>query len=258
MLKSSAIEKALEKPAPTSIPLSGPRALENDFYAVYVEFPANDWKFLVESAQKGGYSGRLWVRERDGKECSLLKSTVIGADSEILIEHYFKGWQFNYRTALGFLVANAIKWHRIQIVKNKLLQDVYNRKTLLRSERNELLRYLVEATVENRTSTFDPLSLGVRLHTTRWFYHPQRQEHQAHLKLLMDSLVATGDLRLNDGRYSVEPQALASLAAYEQEERRHHDSLRTSRTANRISLTVIFVGVLAVAAELFIWWVGPR
>src|SRR5690606_23021606 len=149
-------------------------------------------------------------------------------------------------------------WHRIQIVKNKLIQDVYNRKTLLRSERNELLRYLVEATVANRTASFDPLSLGIRLHTTRWFFHPQRQEHQAHLRLLMDSLVATGNLRRNDGRSSLEPQALATLAAYEQEERRHHDSLHTSRTANRISLAVIIVGALAVAAQLFIWWAGPR
>jgi hypothetical protein len=258
MLKSSAIGKALEKPAPKSIPLSGLRALENDFYAVYVVFPAKDWKFLVESAQIGGYSGQLWVQEQDGRECTLLKGKVTGSNSELLIEHYFQGCQFNYRTAIGFLIANATHWHQLQIVKNKLLQDVYNRKTLLRSERNELLRYLVEDTVANRMATFNPLSIGVRLHTTRWFYHPQRQEHQAHLRLLMDSLVATGDLRRNDGRYVVEPQALATLAVYEQEERRHHDSLHASRTANCLSVAVMFVGALAVAAQLFIWWMDTR
>jgi hypothetical protein len=258
MLKARAIEMALRRPAPSSIPLSGPRAADNDFYAVYVEFPNDAWKVLIAAAEARGYSGRLWIDEREGREYTILKSALARKDSQICIEHYFRGWQFNYRSALAFIVAYALRWHRVKILKDRLLQDIYNRRTLIRAERMELLRYLVELTVADRRAEFDPLTLGIKLHSTRWFYHPQRDEHRAHLKLIMESLVSTSDLTAKDGRYAVAPQALATLAEFEQEERRHSDSINTSRTANRLSRAIILVGILAMAVQLFTWWMGPR
>lgn len=258
ILKFRAIESALRKPAPSSIPLSGPRAAKNDFYAIFVEFPKDDWKFLVTKAEKGGFSGKLYINEREGRECTILKSAIAHDDSQLLIQHYFRGRQFDYRNAFWYCVARTLHLHSIQILSNRFLQDIYNRKTLIRTERMELLRDLVEQAVANPTSKFHPLTLGAKLNSSRWFYHPQREEHQRHLKFVMNSLVATNDLTEKDGYYTVAPQAIATLANFELEERRHLDSINTSRTANRLSFFIFIVGILAIAVQLFIWFMGPR
>lgn len=49
-----AIDKALEKPCPGSIPLSGPRALENDFYSVHlVDSDGKDQVWLKGKVEEG-------------------------------------------------------------------------------------------------------------------------------------------------------------------------------------------------------------
>lgn len=257
MLTNLAIRQALKKPSPRSIPLTGPRAKENDFYAIYLDVPEYDWKFLVNSEIHGkGYSGKLWINERDGRECSMLNSTIARSRTGVLIEHYYRGNQFDYRSSTWFLIAQLVRWHDILILTNRISQDFYNRKTLLRAERIELLRYLVEETIQRPGARFDPLFLGIQLHSRRWFYHPQREEHEAHLRLVLESLAETGDLKKQEMHFVVAPKALATLSEFEKEEQRHQDNLNTTRVGHRISQAILLVGILAIVARLGTWWLG--
>ncbi|GAB3673959.1 hypothetical protein [Salinisphaera aquimarina] len=257
MFKIAALDLALKKPAPRSIPLSGPRASSNDFYAAYLDFAALELKLLVKEKEPGGYSGRLWYQERDGRDCTFLNASISSGQAAVKIEHYYKGNEFNYTSAWKFLLCQKLRWHDFQIVKARFLQRRFNKKQLIRTERIELLFYLVEKELQSPNSVFDPLYLGMQRHGRRWFYHPDRKEHEAHLKLVMNSLVATKDLKLKDNHlYVVEPKAMATLSQYEREERQHHDSMRTASMANRLAGALIGVTVLGLIVQLIKWYFG--
>lgn len=229
--------------------------MENDFYAVYLEIPEYEWKLLLDNVIPGkGYSGLLWVDERDGRDCTILDETFNKAEQVLTIEHYYKGNQFNYSSPVWFLAAQSIRRHSLSILGNRILQGAFNRRTLIRADRLELLRYLVEESIQNPGKHFDPIFLGMQRHTTRWFYHPQRREHQAYLNLVLESLCETGDLQKKDGTFKVAPKALATLSQYENDERKHQDDMKTSRTGHWISGAILIVGLLAIVSRVLMWW----
>lgn len=253
-----AIRWSLKKVAPKSIPLSGPRALENDFYATYIIVDDMNWKMLVSELSPRGYTGLLWEDEKNGRDATLLIDELKESRPRIVIEHYFHGYQFDYKSPIKFLISQLVSWHRIRIQLDYFSQQAFNRKQLVRKERLELLKLLVEKSIEEPGKTFDPLFLGMEFHSRRWFYHPQMKENHAHLKMVMDSLVETGDLKKTDSLYKVSPRALITLSDYACEEQRHQDNLNTFSVGNKLTRAIILVGIAGIVTQLFIWWSGPR
>jgi len=256
MLLKFALSLAFRKLAPNSIPISGERALGNDCYAVYLEFPSENWKFLINENLENGCIGRLWENERDGRDVVFLKTSIYELKPKPKIEHYWKGYQFDYYSSLSFLIGTAVHKHRFILLWDKFLQRTYNRTQLVRADRLDLLRRLVEETITKPGTKFDPIFLGIRLHSNRWFYHPERSKHEAHLRLILDSLVATGDLKKGGFSYEVEPKAIATLAEFEYQEQQHQDSIRTSRTANNLTKAVVFIGICGILAQILMWYMG--
>ncbi len=134
------------------------------------------------------------------------------------------------------------------------MQGVYNRKTLVRSERMNVLNHFVEKTIEKPGFYVTPIQLGVNLNKQRWIFHPDRAKHQSHYRLLLDSLAETGELSKEGIAYSVTGKALATLAEFEQEQQRHQDNFNSAKTTHRLTIALIGIGVLGVAVRLFTWW----
>lgn len=257
MLLRLAIRKALRRPAPGSIPLSGERARKNNFYATYLEIPSLNWRFLVKEEELKGYAGILWNDQRAGWNATLLMSALV-TRPRIRIEHYYRGHQFNYENPLSFLFATAFGRHRLTLLKDRFSQELYNRRQLVRSERMDILRMLTEKALAKPGSLFHPLLLGSELHSRRWFHHPGHEEHKAHLRMVMDSLVESGDLKMKDGNYEVSPKALVTLSDYAKDEQKHYDNVRTARVGNSIAAAVVLVGLAGIAWQVVMWWLGPR
>lgn len=256
MLKYADINRALIKPSPNTIPLSQPRCANNDYYEIHILIPDLDWNLLCKSKENNGYSGFLWIENQDGCDATVLFSTLEHYQFTTEITHYYKCYTFKYHTKFKFLLSQLFNWHKIEIAKDKFVQAVYNRKTLVRSERMELLNYLVEKTIENSEYSTTPMNLGVHMHSQRWFYHPERKEHQSHYKLLLDSLVDSGDLDVNNRSYSVTGKALATLSEYERDQQKHQDDFNNAKTAHHLTWGLIFIGTISVLSQLFMWWVG--
>lgn len=90
-----ALNKALEKPAPKSITLSSPGALENDFYSVKLEDSEANTHILVQKRKKAGYEALVWEGEQSGKEKPLTEKDMDPAKFDLRIEHYYQGYQFD-------------------------------------------------------------------------------------------------------------------------------------------------------------------
>ena len=249
-----AIDKALEKPAPGSIPLSGPRALDNDFFAVdLVDSTGKELVWLKGKIERG-YEALVRKEDDSGDDTVLSQDDIENTEYGLRIEHYYKGYQFNYSSPLKFLMANACNWHRWVIYRDRHSQKRFNRQPLIRAERMDLLQYLVERSIQKPREKFDPLTLGMQLYSRKWFFHPGKDEHKEHLKLLLDSFAESGDLKLDDGGYVLSGKALETLSNYELEKQKHRDNLAMAKVGNSLTWAIVIVGVLGIAAQIAMWW----
>jgi hypothetical protein len=253
MTKLPAINIALKKPAPERIRLSSPGCLENDFFETNITIPSLNWKFLAQSKELGGYSGFLWENDKNGRNATLLSKTLERNDFTFEITHYYQGYQFVYTSPLHLMFSRATYRHKIAKIKDKLAQSIFNKKTLIRSERMELLNYIVEKTIDQPSYTTDSMSIGTHMYSNRWFHHPKRKEHQAHFKLILESLVESGELNNTDYRYSVTGKALATLSEYESDQQKHQDNINAAKTAHGLTRALIIIGGLGILTQIYIW-----
>lgn len=254
MLFFRAIDKALEKPSPGSIPLSGPRALDNDFYSVHLKDSAGDVRIWLKEKTAKGYDARVWTGKNSGKDQILSQEEIGRSEYSLEIEHYYKGYQFNYSDPGKFLLANFCRWHRWVIFRDRSSQKRFNRQQLIRAERMDLLQYLVERSIQQPRAKFDPLFLGMQLYTKKWFYHPEKDQHKEHLKLLLESFVESGDLKREDGGYVLSGKALETLSNHDLEQQKHQDDLAIGKVGNNLTWAIVGVGLLGIGAQFIMWW----
>ncbi len=133
-------------------------------------------------------------------------------------------------------------------VTDKLMQFLFNRRSLIVTKKIQLLSVLLE-------NSYDPggfsgprwlnvFTIMDLLYTRRWIAHPNGDAKRASLELFLDSLHCSGDVEKDGPKYRVRPQALQTLESYYEGERRHRQTLRV-----QITLAVL-TGVLAALALL--------
>lgn len=245
-----AINKALEKPSPGSIPLSGPRALKNDFYSVHLVDSSGKDQVWLKGKTEQDFEALVRTGDDSGKNKTLTRKNIESFKYNLRIEHYYKGYQFNYRSPLRFLIAYYCRWHLCVIFRERFSQKRFNQKPLIRAERMDLLQYLVERSIQKPKEKFDPLFLGMQLYSRKWFYHPEKDEHKEHLKLLLESFVESGDLKRQDTGYILSGKALETLSNHDLEQQKHQDNLATARVGNKLTWAIVIVGLFGIGAQL--------
>lgn len=253
-----AIDKALEKPAPGSIPLSGPRALENDFYAVHLVDSTGKEQVWLKGKTEKGYESLVRKDNDSGVITTLSQEDIRRTDYVLRIEHYYKGYQFDYSSPFNFLMADAFYWHSWVIFRDRNSQKRFNRQPLIRAERMDFLQYLVERSIQKPGEKFDPLFLGMQLYSRKWFFHPGKDEHKEHLKLLLESFAESGDLKRDSGGYLLSGKAIETLSNHELEKQKHRDNLATAKIGNNLTWAIVIVGILGIAAQALMWWLDNR
>jgi hypothetical protein len=248
-----ALNKALEKPAPDRIPLSSPGALENDFYSVHLEDPESNTRILIRKPKKAGYEALVWKGEQSGKVKTLTEKDVDSTKFDLRIEHYYQGYQFDYTDPGKFLLMNFIRWHVLVKFKDRLSQSLYNKKRLVREERMELLGHLVERKIDNPRDEIYPLLLAVQKYSRKWLYHPDKDRHKAHLELVLDSFVESGELAKKDTNYVVTGKALVTLSEFELNVQRHQDQIKTAKVGNRLTWAIVIVGIAGILSQMWMW-----
>lgn len=249
-----AIRSALKKNAPKRIPLTGERAQKNDFYEIFVELPNLNWKVLVDEEQKEGLNVFVFEDEENGRQAWLPYRLFKEEDKSLSITHWYKGNEFKYTTSLGFLIGKTFRYHWFWNLYNNIFQNIYNKRTLHRTSRMELLNKMVEESIRQPNKAFSPTAWGVKEYSFRWVQHPEREQYQAHLRLIMDSLVDSRELIRNGATYQITAKALSCLDKFENEEQKHRDSMRLARITHLLTFWIIVIGlgnILLQLARLF-------
>src|SRR3546814_7419568 len=100
-VRLAAVRTALKRPAPKTIPVTGPRQKQRNYSAVYLR--AEEARYYVDNACPQGLEG-AWFNpaDRAGWPASVPCSTI--PQFELEIYRYSKEDQFTYRSAAKFLL----------------------------------------------------------------------------------------------------------------------------------------------------------
>ena len=205
-------------------------SLEYYFYLVYVKnYELSKTEFLVTDYEDDNLKALQFTGNMFNSEIPLNPADV--SDDQFYVEHWYKGYQFKYNGLEQLNEKNSIdkKQAALTIQKNKSTQAQFNKRPLTLSSRQTILEALTDIYFEsNMHEPVYTVQILTRLHKFFWMYHPDSDSFMSKTTFILNSLVASGDLKLiNTGSYAPEPKALATLEEYKikakQDEKDHRD-----------------------------------
>jgi hypothetical protein len=126
-------------------------------------------------------------------------------------------------------------------------QYFFNKKKLVTKQRIDLLRLLVERRLDGHKAE-SPVDLMTALYSIKWVLHPERDTQKERVRFYLDSLVSTGELSKLDHRYELTGKALQAIEVYEEQERKHTESIKAQRAM--FWLTMAIALLTAAQADL--------
>lgn len=126
--------------------------------------------------------------------------------------------------------------------KNKLLVPFSHNREMTGLDRITLLKMLVSEYVHQSPEKTHTGVTGNEvidlLYGTLWYHHIKNEDFRRKIFLLLQSLVMTGDIKLEEGKYLIQGQAISTIVAWESNERRDKQQLRIQKNINRLMLII--------------------
>jgi hypothetical protein len=208
-------------------------------------------KFIVQDMDESGVSGLWFETERDKKPAKRKLTNRELEDYRISFQEQLPRYSLKYTGWFGLLWGQLTLAPARRRFMERLAQGWYNAWPIARRGRLEVLRFFLDRTIQKRDYKSSYVGLVADMFGNRYVAHPQEQETDTYYQLVLASLKASGDLEDNQGTYSLSSQAIKTLAAYEEEERRHRDNVRI-QVALAV-LTFVLMIIAAVQAYVSYW-----
>lgn len=248
-----AIRKALKKPSPDRIPLTGYERLQGrDYFTVNIGPEENRRLFLITAMDDRSATAYHFALDDDrGRLCSIPLDGMRGMF--LSVTYYFKEIQFGYDSPYPFLISTFLRLHWWQLILRRFMQAMFNRKRLVRAKRLEILSLLAEDALQKEaTPSVTAQTLIQMLHPSIYpsvnaVLHPEYHQARRYYQFLLESLATTDDLTAQNNRtFQVNGQAFATLSAAETDDRRHEDQIRSQRVLMALTAALVVVGILQV------------
>jgi hypothetical protein len=160
------------------------------------------------------------------------------------IMHFLDETSKVYKSAFKFIVFQWLFVPYVLLYVGRARQFLFNRRKLARDDRIDVLRHIYLKTLHDREYKTGSIGLASEVYGYRWLYHPEKRSIQNHYELVLNSLEKSGDLEISDYMFRLAPGALTTLAAYEEEERRHKDNVRLQAFLLFLTLALVLVETL--------------
>jgi hypothetical protein len=243
-----AISYSLGFDCPATIPIGHDKTNKTDCVVVRSGGAEADWPFLVDGIVDEGIRAKAWDNESHSAECSIPNKEI--HQNELEFRHFLRGYEFRSRSALIFSAQEIVRWPYIAVLFDKLLQSLFNARSLVRTERMDVLKKLVAASWNGGDCSVTGVTLISQLYPLRTWLHPQLGPLLAYYTSILDSLVVPGDLICNNGFYRVLPKALVTISEFECEERRHKRLVNQQRWIVILTVILAVVGAIQAYASL--------
>ncbi|PCE30374.1 hypothetical protein [Burkholderia ubonensis] len=239
-----AMKLVTKTPAPDRIPLSAPRIYGRRFFTATISNLAVG-DVLVREARHDVLVADAWDEATERYQTPVHLTYAEASTGDVALISYLRQYEFRSDNPTRFVLGVWLRGYRVQACWDDFRQGRYNRRTIERRRRMDVLRTLLEHSMSEPNT---PLAaFGVLRHQLgeRWIFHPARQELLNQTEFTLQAFAADGLALIanNGGGYRAAPRAMTVLDEYDTEERRHRDN----RTIQRF---VAVFGALAVAAAI--------
>lgn len=252
VLVSRAVLRALSRPAPPSIPISGsPAVTRRHYFTVRLRHPESqkigfEYDFLAKKTRPTGVEG-VWfgATTLEPSECSISWDEV--ANFETLFTHYLGEIQNDTKSAGFFLVRQYLCLDWMELYWRRLRVWLFGLKRLALHERMTVLEHIVNETLNNDEHKTSESGLVSRFHGPMAFEHPDCLKLFGRYTLILKSLLDAGDLSIKESCYILTGKGLTTFTEHQRDERRHDQNLTQQRGLKWLTCVLALLGV----AELF-------
>ena len=243
-LASAVLTRVLSRSCESIIPRSGQAGAAVNCFASAVD-KGNEPYLKVH----GLSNGMLTCIEWDGRSYEIERKLPLAQFElrDFRITHYYGLTEIRYNGILDFALNRITAWPYIQThvvrIASAFDQYLFNKKKLFTKQRKELLKVLVNHALDGKTE-HEPLDLMTDLYSIKWFLHPQGEDAQRRLEFYLDSLADTGELQKVHYKYVVTGQALRAMEEYEEQERKHTESVKMQWRMFWLALAIVALTVV--------------
>lgn len=238
------IRRSIACPCESQIPRSGEAGERVNCFVV----------FLTNNGQRShvvnGIDGTALLAKRfmqDGLSGAIEKIPVAATHPRsVEFVHFYGLATISFHGVASRVFGMFFPWKhalaRLHRVKHRMLTVFHTRRSIALKTRVDVLRHIVEKKSDGRE--FSEVGLVVSFYSPYAFFRDDCNALQARLRLILDSLVESGELRKINGSYTITGRAIASLEAIEAEDRRHARVIKVQWS------TLVLTVFLLVAALL--------
>jgi len=228
-----AIKSAVKKPPPERYSLSAANRKNINYRTVTLKFEGKSgFEMMVRNINYDGICGLVWDGERFENPICVSKS---------LLKHSsFQLWmvigtnQYRFSSPQSYLIAEWFKTALLRELRDRISQSRYNFRLKERNDRSKLLQDLVALEMDRRGSEesfryFDDeglshIDLFSKVYGNQIWGHANYLSYLAKFCFVLDSFVESGEVIKNaNGRYTISPSSLRTLAKDAVDDQRHRD-----------------------------------
>lgn len=243
MFKKLILKWLVRFPCPERIPRSGDAAKTVNCVSVRLNAKDNSWVLLIDSVHKNGVEGKYWIGKEDSYRNVGIPFVMLD-EYNIEIKNYYGTYTISYSSFIDYILNGLIPIEKIKILMREVGIFFYKRKRLIQTDRMNTLKIIFEETLKDQNFKCSYFSLMNLIHTDNWVYHQDHNLQTRHVLLLLDSLVASEDLKNNSGMYSLTPKALITIENYEKELTKHKEILDQSISMKLLTGALVLVGLV--------------
>ena len=227
------------------IPRSGRRGEAVNCYVVAMD--KNYEPYFIAAAFCGNkLSGLKWDGESYSEDMDVSLSEL--AHGQLSITHYYGLSEVTFFSIYNFA------WHhvtRVAYLRIRLYRYIdassqyfFNKKRLVTKKRMDLLRFMLEDQLIRTHDGVDLLSLMSKIYSMRMFLHPSWEVQSKKVRLYLESLALSGELRKVNDEYVVEGKAIETLERHEESEQRHTEAVKLQRKIFWLTFVAVILAVV--------------
>lgn len=239
------IPKLLIKKCEQRIPRSGREGEKVNCFSVMLDSKGSPF-FVLREFKDEILDGLKWDGNHFKDKLSINLNDISKYDFRVT--HFYGLDTINYDNIyiIAWNYFSRVKYVKIKIYRilSSLNQYIFNKKKLITKTRMDLLQFMFDLYLDLGQPSTDVIDLMTKLYSIRWVYHPSKDDQMMKLKIYLESLVESGDVKRENLNYSITGKAITTLESFEKEEQRHIARVKLQRRLVWLTLILVLIGLI--------------
>lgn len=223
-----------------------------NYYSVYLR-DINDIRFLLDHAKVDPADGKRYAMLLETRSNKFLKIdllSLVEMKSEIIYHRKNSSLIYNDVILYAFDYYTKILYIKeiTSRVKGVITSFFITETKSLSHDRYAILKLLLSEYIKLRpcreTNGFNETDILSMIHGRLWYKHIRQEEYKVKLRLILDSLVITGDLNESERIYFIQSKSVNTVVDYEKELSFREHQLKIQK--NIFRFIVVLTALLAI------------